>query len=66
MNKAKEIYEANKAKGFHENEHSVEHMLCLVICELVEAVKADRKGRRTDYMDFDGLCLNKNKLTNDK
>lgn len=45
---SKEIYEANKAKGFHEEKHSPEHMLCLVISELMEAVEADRKGRKAD------------------
>lgn len=42
---SKEIYEANKAKGFHEEKHSFEHMACLIISELMEAVEADRKGR---------------------
>ena len=46
---AKEIYKANKAKGFHEEEHSYEHMKCLVISELMEAVEADRKGLRVMY-----------------
>lgn len=41
---SKEIYEANKAKGFHDEKNSKEHMLCLVISELMEAVEADRKG----------------------
>ncbi|MGL5261799.1 MAG: hypothetical protein ACRC9P_05380 [Bacteroides sp.] len=45
---SKEIYEANKAKGFHDKEHSVEHMMCLVISELMEAIEADRKGRKAD------------------
>ena len=31
--------------GFHDEELSNEHCLCLVISELMEAVKADRKGR---------------------
>lgn len=47
---SKEIYEANKAKGFHDEKHSEEHMMCLVISELMEAVEADRKGRRADLM----------------
>ena len=54
---SKEIYRANKAKGFHEESHSVEHMLCLVISELMEAVEADRKGNRVDYKcEEDGLA----------
>lgn len=31
--------------GFHEQELSNEHCLCLVISELMEAVEADRNGR---------------------
>lgn len=34
------------AHGWHEEELSNEHFLCLVISELMEAVEADRKGRR--------------------
>lgn len=49
---SKEIYEANKAKGFHEEKHSEEHMMCLVISELMEAVEADRNGRRADMDNF--------------
>ena len=32
--------------GFHDKELSNEHFLCLVISELMEAVEADRKGKR--------------------
>lgn len=32
--------------GFHDQELSNEHCLCLVISELMEAVEADRKGKR--------------------
>lgn len=34
--------------GFHDKELSNEHSLCLVISELMEAVEADRKGKRFD------------------
>ena len=50
---AQQIYEANKAKGFHEVKHSSEHMLCLVISELMEAVEADRKNRKADLKTFE-------------
>lgn len=33
--------------GFWENKPSDEHFLCLVISELMEAVEADRKGKRS-------------------
>lgn len=42
---SKEVYQANKEKGFHDKEYSNEHLLCLVVGELMEAVEADRKGK---------------------
>lgn len=44
-NLARLIFNNNKDKGFHDQQHTPEHMLCLVISELMEAVEADRKGR---------------------
>ena len=50
--------------GFHDEELSDEHCLCLVISELMEAVEADRKGRlgkkckscfEMDYNRYPGL-----------
>lgn len=41
---AKDVYEANKAKGFWDKERSPEHCLMLVISEIAEAVEAARKG----------------------
>lgn len=38
--------------GFHDKELSNEHHLCLVISELMEAVEADRKGKRADRESF--------------
>lgn len=38
--------------GFHDKELSNEHLLCLVISELMEAVEADRKGRYADRESF--------------
>lgn len=43
---AKEVFQANKAKGFHDNEIGNESLLMLVITELSEAVEADRKEKR--------------------
>lgn len=37
-------YQCAVAHGWHEQEYSNEHFLCLVISELMEAVEADRKG----------------------
>ena len=38
--------------GLHDKELSNEHCLCLVISELMEAVEADRKGKRADRESF--------------
>lgn len=38
-------YQCAVAHGWHEENLSDEHFLCLVISELMEAVEADRKGR---------------------
>lgn len=40
--------------GFHDRELSDEHCLMLIICEIAEAVEADRKGKRMDA-DFMGV-----------
>lgn len=39
--------------GFHDKELSNEHWLCLVISELMEAVEADRKGKRFDKEKYE-------------
>ena len=39
-----EAHENAKQHGFWENNPSKEHFLCLVLCELAEAVEAKRKG----------------------
>ena len=38
--------------GFHDKELSNEHLLCLVISEIMEAVEADRKGKHADRESF--------------
>lgn len=59
---AKGIYKTNKAKDFH----SAEHLLCLVISELMEAVEADREGRTFNDMgctsDFEHFYRDESKL----
>ena len=42
---AKEIHENATAHGWHEEKHSPEHWLSLVMCEVAEAIEADRKGK---------------------
>ena len=58
--------------GFHDNELSNEHCLCLVISELMEAVEADRKNRHFDkekykigeYAECQGWLTNEEKFIN--
>lgn len=47
-----ECYKIACDHGFHDEEHSERHYLCLVITELGEAVEADRKGRHADLVTF--------------
>lgn len=45
-------YQYAVAHGWHEQEYSNEHFLCLVISELMETVQADRKGKRANRAEF--------------
>lgn len=47
-----EAYRIACEHGFHEEEHSDEHLMMLVITEISEAVEADRKGIRANHEDF--------------
>ena len=47
-----EAYSIAKANGWHEEEHSDEHHLMLIITEVAEAVQADRKGKHADAHKF--------------
>lgn len=49
---AKEVYEANKAKGFWDKPRSPEHCLMLVISEIAEAVEAARKEGDTPKVAY--------------
>lgn len=42
---AKEVHANAVAKGFWDEERSIRHYLMLVVCELAEAIEADREGR---------------------
>lgn len=48
----------SKDKGFHDVELSLEHKLMLIICEVSEAVEADREGRLAQPMPEDWQKLN--------
>lgn len=45
-------------KGFHDVELSLEHKIMLIICEVSEAVEADREGRIAQPMPEDWQTLN--------
>lgn len=47
-----ECYKIACEHGWHDEEHSERHFLCLVITELCEAVEADRKDRHADLKSF--------------
>ena len=53
---AKKAFENAKAKGFHDEKHTDGHWLMLVMCELAEAVEADRCGKRADRKEFERLA----------
>lgn len=46
-------YQCAVAHGWHEEDLSDEHCLCLVISELMEAVEADRKGKHANKVQFE-------------
>lgn len=48
-----EAYQNAVEHGWHDEELSDEHFLCLVISELMEAVQAERKGKHADRIQFD-------------
>lgn len=47
-----EAYQNAVEHGWHDEDLSTEHFLCLVISELMEAVQAERKGKRSDVAKF--------------
>lgn len=52
---AKMAFENAKAKGFHDVKRKDEHFLMLVVCELAEAVEAERSGRRANRKGYERL-----------
>lgn len=48
-----ECYKTSCDHGFHDENLSGEHFLCLIISELMEAVEADRKGSHADIEAFE-------------
>ena len=65
MNKYRdEAFRIATSHGFHDEEHSADHWICLIISELMEAVEADRKGLRADLDAFEKyepkICFEEN------
>ena len=52
---AKKAFENAKKKGFHDEKNTDGHYLMLVMCELAEAVEADRCGKRADRKEYERL-----------
>ncbi|MCM1221073.1 MAG: hypothetical protein NC548_41980 [Lachnospiraceae bacterium] len=52
---ALEVHANAVQHGFWEGDPSATHCLCLVVCELAEAVEADRKGERADRCGFSAM-----------
>ena len=49
---AKEIHEGNKSRGFWESERKLTEVVMLTVCELSEAIEADRAGKWCDEADI--------------
>lgn len=49
---AKEAYWTAREHGWHNEEHSDEHWLMLILTEIAEAVNADRKDKHADVAGF--------------
>lgn len=47
------VYQNAVNHGWHEEEKSIEHWLCMVMSELMEAVEADRLGKYADRNQFE-------------
>ena len=46
-------YNDAKEKGFHDKEYSDEHWLMLIVCEIAEAVEADRRGEHANMNAYE-------------
>ena len=59
-----EAFRIATSHGFHDEKYSVEHWICLIISELMEAVEADRKGFRADLDAYEkyetSICFDEN------
>lgn len=53
---AQDVYQNAVHHGWHDDKRPVEHFLCLVITELMEAVEADRKDRHANLESFNNAA----------
>lgn len=51
----KEAHEIAKANGFHDEKRPDYHYLMLIVCEVAEAIEADRQGKHANFDGFDEL-----------
>lgn len=49
----KDAYKTASQHGFHDEEQSVEHFICMIISELMEVVDADRKDKQANIELFE-------------
>lgn len=52
-----DIYQANKAKGFWDNDRNIGELCMLIVSELGEAMEAHRKGRFANWENMDGIYI---------
>ena len=67
-NLATQIFNNAKDKGFHDVEHNIGQMLCLIHSEVWEALEADRKNKHAVYSHniTHNIDLNELNSTSDK
>lgn len=53
---AQDVFQNAVSHGWHDEKQPVEHWLCLVISELMEAVEADRKDRHANLESFNNAA----------
>ena len=52
---ARKAFESAKLKGFHDENYTDWHWMMLIVCELAEAVEADRNGKRAEKKEYERL-----------
>ena len=52
---ARKAFENARQKGFHDENYTDWHWMMLIVCELAEAVEADRNGKRAERKEYERL-----------